>query len=109
MACVVHGSGASAKIVAFLTTDDQQQINIPRMKTNLAKVLSSYMIPNSFKILDSLPRMVSMKIDRKALEKMDAVAIVCKNTAINDVKAYIESEEKVRQSLSQSMIGIALM
>ena len=109
--CVVQEHGTIKKLVAFITTTNLASVNEGSIKNNLAKVLPPYMVPSEIRVVDSFPRMVSLKIDRKALGEMrgqknimtkvasTSNPLTLRNALGGDVEdlasVFIESEEKV--------------
>ena len=93
-------------IVTIFGENDEGNI-----KSNLVKVLPTYMVPSEIRVIESFPRMVSMKIDRKALGEMRgqknimtkvastsnplALRNALEGVAEDLASVFIESEEKV--------------
>ena len=73
-ACVVQEHGSVQKLVAFLTPKTSSNIDVKSLKSRLTNVLPSYMVPSEFRVLKTLPRQMSGKIDRKTLTKMNDTA-----------------------------------
>jgi thioesterase domain-containing protein len=68
VASVRQGSSvqSSDRIVAFVVPTGDQ-LDIPAMRSDLARLLPSYMIPQGFVTLDAVPLNINGKVDRKAL------------------------------------------
>ena len=54
-------------LVAFLSTQGNQNISVEKLRNSVKAVLPTHMVPVSFIILNELPRTPNGKIDRKAL------------------------------------------
>jgi len=55
------------RLVAYLSMDGQQPVNIKELRNFLQRLLPDYMMPAAFVRMDGLPRTPSGKIDRRAL------------------------------------------
>lgn len=72
-ACCVQGKGAQQGLVAFIVPENGANGGAPsfdELKGALRAVLPSYMVPNRFALIDALPRLVSGKLERKALPEL---------------------------------------
>ncbi|MGN5235872.1 amino acid adenylation domain-containing protein [Rhodococcus sp. SJ-3] len=68
VASVQPGASAQSgdRIVAFVVPAGNQ-LDIPAMRSELTRILPSYMIPQGFVTLDTVPLNINGKVDRKAL------------------------------------------
>lgn len=66
------------QLIAFIVTEieEKQQIEIKQLRQILMQRLAPYMLPNHFEVLEDIPRLLSGKIDRKALKLRQLTAIV---------------------------------
>lgn len=55
-------------LAAFLVAEKETVLDKSTMRSDLREQLPPYMIPNHFEIVETLPRLVSGKVDRKALK-----------------------------------------
>ena len=58
-------------IVAFIVTEDNEDIEIDNLKKHLLKSMPDYMLPSNFVILDEFPINPNGKIDRKKLASFE--------------------------------------
>ncbi len=82
--CDIDGIGTAAvilrpedgidQLIAFIAPeiDAKQAIEIKELRHNLSQRLPPYMVPNRFEIIEEVPRLLSGKIDRKALKSKTA-------------------------------------
>ncbi|MGO1768839.1 MAG: amino acid adenylation domain-containing protein, partial [Microbacterium sp.] len=73
-AAVVQGSGATARIVGYVTGDDDLGGLGARARSALASELPVYMVPGSVLALAELPMTPNGKLDRRALPDPSAIA-----------------------------------
>ncbi|MCK0093890.1 amino acid adenylation domain-containing protein, partial [Rhodococcus sp. F64268] len=75
VASVQRGASVQSddRIVAFVAPAEGR-LDVPAMRAELARVLPSYMIPQGFVTLDSVPLNINGKVDRKALPEPEAPA-----------------------------------
>ena len=64
------------KIFAYVATPPSERLSIIDLKTFSARVLPSYMIPDTFIVLDQLPRTSTDKIDYQALVRSSSQSVV---------------------------------
>lgn len=81
--CDLNGIGTAAvvlrrddemdQLVAFIVLDQEakSQIQVKQVRAYLKERLPAYMIPNRFEIVEQVPRLLSGKIDRNALRKIE--------------------------------------
>ncbi|HEY3788720.1 MAG TPA: AMP-binding protein, partial [Urbifossiella sp.] len=67
-ACRVQGEGPAQQIVAYIVpVNAAKPPHLDRLKESLRSELPPYMVPSHIGILESMPRAVSGKLDRRAL------------------------------------------
>ena len=54
-------------LAAFLVAHPGQDIDVGEIRSALARQMPAYMVPSRFQTIDVLPRLISGKVDRKAL------------------------------------------
>jgi amino acid adenylation domain-containing protein len=64
----VPDAQAGVRIAAFVSCVDQRQLTIIQLKTFSSKNLPPYMIPDTFNVLEALPRTSTDKVDLQALK-----------------------------------------
>ena len=64
------------RLVAYLTQDGGNELSIAELRTGLAETLPDYMLPAAFVVLPVLPLSANGKLDRAALPKPDADAVI---------------------------------
>ncbi|EXR90247.1 delta-poly-L-ornithine synthetase PosA [Acinetobacter baumannii] len=86
--CDIDGIGTAAvilrpedgidQLIAFIAPeiDAKQAIEIKELRHNLSQRLPPYMVPNRFEIIEEVPRLLSGKIDRKALKARPLTSVV---------------------------------
>jgi len=62
--------------VAYLTQDGGSELSIAELRADLAESLPDYMLPSAFVVLPVLPLSANGKLDRAALPKPDADAVI---------------------------------
>jgi non-ribosomal peptide synthetase-like protein len=70
-AVVLRKYNSSDELVAFVVTTDGTLIEINELKNEVAKYVPKYMVPVHVEQLESLPRLVSGKIDLKTLKLLE--------------------------------------
>jgi amino acid adenylation domain-containing protein len=93
-------------ITAYLVVKDERAFDVETLKSFLRQKLPSYMLPNCFTILDSLPTTINGKVDRRALLDLEAA----KQRIGNFVAPRDEVEQKLtniwKELLGHHDIGI---
>jgi len=92
------------RLVAYIVSKSQQDINTSELRSFLQAKLPSYMLPTAFVILDKLPLTPNGKVDRKALPAPDTTtglearfvpARTPREQIIADIWADVLGEEKI--------------
>ncbi|MCB4762157.1 MAG: AMP-binding protein, partial [Sulfurovum sp.] len=93
-------------LVAYITTEENQEIESSSIKSTLLQYLPEYMIPVAYKTIESMPLTPNGKVDKKALAKLEV--------EIQSSKEYVaprnETEEKLakifQEVLNVERVGI---
>lgn len=67
---LVTGSGAARRLTAFVTLS--ADLSVDELRRSLQTAVPAYMVPATFHMLDEMPITATGKVDRNALEAMDA-------------------------------------
>jgi len=79
-AVVVRNDGGMDRLVAFVVPEPESIIVPTTLREELKRRLPAYMIPERFEPVESLPKLISGKTDRKALKAMTlSEAIIAAN------------------------------
>ncbi len=62
------------RLVAFLVAERDGAIDRMKLRAALRETLPAYMVPAHFELVSALPRLISGKVDRKALKALPLVA-----------------------------------
>ncbi len=92
-------------LVAFIVPDAGAEIDTTAIRTSLRAQLPPYMVPNRFEVIAELPRMISGKIDRKALKSR--VLAVIDNTEAQE-EPRTETEKTILTAAQKAFPGQAL-
>lgn len=76
-------SKENKRLVGYIVTKDNVDINLEELKIFIAELLPEYMIPNEYVILSELPLSLNGKIDRKALPEPKASHKIVKEINIS--------------------------
>ncbi|HKV40875.1 MAG TPA: amino acid adenylation domain-containing protein, partial [Blastocatellia bacterium] len=75
VAAVLEDTPGNKRILAYLAPRVKGELDIHRLAADLREKLPGYMVPSTFVLIDSLPRTLSGKVDRRALPRpMEAPA-----------------------------------
>ncbi|MCB4773540.1 MAG: amino acid adenylation domain-containing protein, partial [Sulfurovum sp.] len=93
-------------LVAYITIEENQEIESSSIKSTLLQYLPEYMIPVAYKTIESMPLTPNGKVDKKALAKLEV--------EIQSSKEYVaprnETEEKLakifQEVLNVERVGI---
>jgi amino acid adenylation domain-containing protein len=69
---ILYEADDNKRLVAYITTDSEQNELVAELKETLTASLPDYMIPSYFSVLDGLPLTPNGKIDRQALPAPDS-------------------------------------
>ncbi|KAF0230412.1 MAG: putative non-ribosomal peptide [Beijerinckiaceae bacterium] len=75
-AVVVRNDGGMDRLVAFVVPEAKSIIVPTTLREELKRRLPAYMIPERFEPVESLPRLISGKVDRKALKAMTLAEVI---------------------------------
>jgi len=73
---IAREDGGDKRLVAYLTQDGGSELSIAELRADLAESLPDYMLPSAFVVLPVLPLSANGKLDRAALPKPDADAVI---------------------------------
>ncbi len=79
------------QLIAFFTGDADRLPTPAALRSSLAKVLPTYMVPSHYESLTEMPRLTSGKIDRNAL-KARPLAFVAVDSAASDAPLNLAEE-----------------
>ncbi len=86
--CDIEGIGTAAvilraedgvdQLIAFIATEleAKQPVDVQYLRQTLMQRLPPYMVPNRFEVIQEVPRLLSGKIDRKALKARELTSVV---------------------------------
>lgn len=66
-AVIVRRQGETDFLAAFLVANPGFDLDVPALRTVLLQQMPAYMVPSRFQSIPELPRLISGKVDRKAL------------------------------------------
>ena len=72
-AVVLRHEGGLDELVAFLTTEEEKP-DVQELRARLRATLPPYMVPARYEFVESLPKLSSGKVDRKALKRVELTA-----------------------------------
>ncbi len=77
-AVILRAEDGIDQLIAFIAAeiDSKQPIEIKQLRAALSQRLPPYMVPNRFEIIEDVPRLLSGKIDRKALKARPLTSVV---------------------------------
>ncbi len=88
-------------LVAYLSTEQDQTLDIEALGKFLHQKLPAYMLPSSFIVLDALPLTPNGKVDRRALLELDA-----EQERHEDIIAPRDELEQQLAAIWQKLLGI---
>lgn len=74
-AATVRLSEADELLIAFIVPANRANVHIESWQAYLKKHLPAYMIPSHYEIVTSLPKLISGKLDRKALQQIELTPV----------------------------------
>ncbi len=80
-------------LVAYITTEENKELDSSSIKNRLSKYLPEYMIPVAYKTIESMPLTPNGKVDKKALAKLDV--------NIESTKEYVAPRDEIEEKLVQ--------
>jgi non-ribosomal peptide synthetase-like protein len=73
-AVVLRNENGLDELVAFLTTDGGEKPEVVELRAKLRETLPPYMVPSRYEFVETLPKLPSGKVDRKALKRIELTA-----------------------------------
>jgi non-ribosomal peptide synthetase-like protein len=70
-AVVMRNDDGLDQLVAFLVAEQADALDVKELRTELRKVLPTYMVPARFEMVSELPRLPSGKVNRNVLKTME--------------------------------------
>ncbi len=102
VAVIVKTYNNTKQLVAYVETNDK--LNVSNIKKQLAKVLPSYMIPNRYMAVSTLPYNPNGKVDRRKLAKIKDLN-VDNDSATNRVSLNHTEIEKTVSDIWKVILG----
>ena len=81
VAGVVERSAGDSRLVAWIQSPPDQSVNVGELRSFLRKTLPAYMIPQTYRSVEDMPRLSSGKINRKALPEPFAATDATQSSA----------------------------
>ena len=81
------------KLVAYIVKKENQETDIPELRTYLKTKIPDYMVPSAFVFIDKFPLTPNGKIDRKVLPSPQ-------ESAPQEAKAYLEPQTDLQKRLA---------
>ncbi|MCH7380252.1 MULTISPECIES: delta-poly-L-ornithine synthetase PosA [Acinetobacter] len=77
-AVILRAEDGIDQLIAFIAPEleAKQSIEIKQLRHHLSQRLPPYMVPNRFEIIEEVPRLLSGKIDRKALKARPLTSVI---------------------------------
>ncbi|MFZ1289536.1 MAG: amino acid adenylation domain-containing protein [Melioribacteraceae bacterium] len=99
---VVLNETEDRKLIAFIVSSKQENIDINELKNKLGSKLPTFMVPAHFEIIDALPLTVNKKIDRKKLSEFK----LTERNVINETLGHITANEELFLNLVKNVLNI---
>lgn len=96
-AAVIYDKYESGKLIAYCVT--AAPLDITDLRNSLSNYLNAYMVPDEIICIDSIPRTLNGKIDRRALPKI--------NSKRESIKVPQTLEEKVLYEVLEETLGFS--
>lgn len=104
-ACRVQGEGSGAFLIAHIVaTGAEASVDFARIRESLRKTLPPYMVPARFAMIESLPRSIGGKIDRKRLPE---IALDSRQQTRQIVLASNDLEAAIARAFEAALSGTA--
>jgi len=88
-------------LVAYVVTQNNEDINLSHLKVELSKKLPEYMIPSALLKIDEIPLTPNRKVDKKALLKLEV-----SSTYKQDYVAPRDEDEEKLSSIFQEILNV---
>ncbi|ENX55297.1 hypothetical protein F902_03367 [Acinetobacter higginsii] len=77
-AVILRAEDGIDQLIAFIAPEleAKQSIEVKQLRHHLSQRLPPYMVPNRFEIIEEVPRLLSGKIDRKALKARPLTSVI---------------------------------
>ncbi|MGB4811330.1 MAG: Pls/PosA family non-ribosomal peptide synthetase [Methylophilaceae bacterium] len=69
-AVILRQDDGIERLLAYIVNENQGSLDLLKLRASLAETLPPYMVPSHFEVLTEMPRLLSGKIDRKALRAL---------------------------------------
>lgn len=93
------------QLVAYLMPGAGQPVSIAQLRAQLRETLPPYMVPSRFELVESIPRLTSGKIDRKALRALPMGAPSAADSSESDLPGT-EAETALFAALARFFPGL---
>ncbi|MCX7251457.1 MAG: amino acid adenylation domain-containing protein [Burkholderiales bacterium] len=95
------------QLVAYIVAGHGQPVQIVPLRAQLRETLPPYMVPSRFELVDSIPRLTSGKVDRKALRALPMSPVTAADQAESDLPET-EAETALFAALARFFPGLPL-
>ncbi|NIA31613.1 MAG: AMP-binding protein, partial [Actinobacteria bacterium] len=97
--------GQDKKLAACFVTENNKELDVGDLRAFLRKSLPDYMIPHAFMALEALPKMISGKVDRKALPEPDYGESVQESSGEPENETEAQLVEIFKEILGRDQVG----
>ncbi len=102
VAVVREDEPGNKRLVAYVVPKGEQSPTVAQLRQFLTNQLPSYMVPNTFVLLESLPLTANGKVDRRALPAPDSIRPELEDVFV----APSKTEEKILAAIWSKILGI---
>lgn len=95
------------QLVAYIVPGHGQPVQIAPLRAQLRETLPPYMVPSRFELVESIPRLTSGKVDRKALRALAMSPVTAADQAESDLPET-EAETALFAALARFFPGLPL-
>ncbi len=92
-AVVLRNERGLDELVAFLTTDGGERPEPVELRAKLRETLPPYMVPSRYEFVETLPKLSSGKVDRKALKNIELIA-----------PAGVDEEQEIPRDITEATL-----